>query len=230
MMKIDVQQVNAALESAHPEEILLWAWNTFNGSVAASSSFQTQSVPLLKMISRVTPGMFVYFLDTGFHFEETLQFRDQLAHDFKLNVRSVGNPLGGDGFVQQYGPMFQNDPDSCCHLNKVEPMERARHKFCAWISGIRRDQTLQRRETPVITLLADGTYKICPLVNWTRDNIKAYAQEFNLPEHPLKALGYTSIGCQPCTQPVRAGEDERAGRWAGSAKTECGLHWATRGV
>lgn len=228
-MKLDIQQANAILEAAHPEEILVWAWTQFNGSVAASSSFQTQSVPLLKMISRVTPGMVVYFLDTGFHFDETLKFRDDLTRDLKLNVRMLGNPLGHDGFVQQYGDLFQHNPDSCCHLNKVEPMEHARRKFCAWISGIRRDQTLQRRDTPIITELADGTYKICPLVNWTRDDIKAYAKEFNLPEHPLKALGYTSIGCWPCTQPVKAGEDERAGRWAGTGKTECGLHWATRG-
>ena len=224
MITLDVAETNRMLEDAHPEEILLWSWNTFGPLVAASSSFQTNSVPLLHMISRAAPQMVIFFLDTGFHFPETLQFRDQLTHDLHLNVRSLMAEMGHEGFRRMHGELYQHDPDLCCHINKVEPLERARRELRAWISGIRRDQTASRSGTPVFSQLHDGTYKICPLATWSRERVRHYARSHNLPEHPLSELGYASIGCAPCTRPVSGDEDEREGRWAGLQKTECGLH------
>lgn len=222
---INTEEINHTLADAHPKAILRWAWLTFGAQAAASSSFQTQSIPLLHMIAQSAPGMTIFFLDTGFHFPETIHFRDRLWRKYGLNIVSLAPEMGHDGFRYAFGELYQRDPDRCCGLNKVEPLERARQRFKAWISGIRRDQTATRADTPIVSLLDDGTYKICPLARWTKHDVGAYAREHKLLEHPLTALGYASIGCAPCTQPISAGEDERAGRWTGTGKTECGLHF-----
>lgn len=224
MITLDVAAINHMLEQAHPEEVLLWSWNTFGPLVAASSSFQTNSVPLLHMVSRAAPQMTIFFLDTGFHFPETLAFRDRLAREFRLNVQSLTAEMGHEGFRRAHGELYRRDPDRCCHINKVEPLERARRELRAWISGIRRDQTASRNGTPVFSQLRDGTYKICPFAMWTRERVQHYARTHHLPEHPLASLGYASIGCAPCTRPISPEEDERDGRWSGLQKTECGLH------
>lgn len=189
-----------------------------------TSSFQTQSVPLLHMVSRVAPQMPVFFLDTGFHFPQTLAFRDRLVADLGLNLKVLKPELGHKGFLQRYGELYRMDPDMCCHINKVLPLRAVSKNLLAWISGIRRDQTPNRSNTPVIARQLDGLYKICPLATWTAKQVWQYSYDHQLPEHPLLAQGYESIGCAPCTRPVFQGENPRAGRWAGNAKTECGLH------
>ncbi len=221
---LDVAETDRVMEGAHPEAILRWAWDTFGPRVAASSSFQTYSVPLLHMIARAAPRMTVFFLDTGFHFPETLEFRDRLSREFGLNVRTLAPEMGHAGFRREYGDLYERDPDRCCAINKVEPLERARRGLAAWVSGIRRDQTATRQGTPVFSQLPDGTYKLCPLAAWGRERVRRYAELHGLPEHPLAAFGYASIGCAPCTRPVGPDEEERDGRWAGLTKTECGLH------
>lgn len=228
-MKLDLspqdwEQLNQRLEARTPQEILEWAWDSYGPNVAATSSFQSQSVPLLHMIAEVTPEMPVFFLDTGFHFPETLAFRDQLVKEWGLNVRVIKPDIGHDGFQRQYGDLYRTDPDMCCYINKVEPLRKARRELRGWISGIRRDQTEQRRDTPVIAPVSDGQVKICPMVRWTRRDVWQYISRHHLPTHPLMKEGYLSIGCAPCTRPVGEGEDERSGRWAGQNKTECGLH------
>lgn len=220
----DWQQFNQRLESWSPREILKWAWESYGPDIAATSSFQSQSVPLLHMIAEVTPEMPVFFLDTGFHFPETLAFRDRLVKEWGLNVRVIKPDVGHDGFQRQYGELYRTDPDMCCYINKVEPLRKARQGLRGWISGIRRDQTEQRRDTPVIAVLPSGQVKICPMVRWTRRDVWQYISQHDLPTHPLMKEGYLSIGCAPCTRPVGEGEDERSGRWAGQNKTECGLH------
>jgi phosphoadenosine phosphosulfate reductase len=224
MKNLDVGATNRILENAHPEEILSWSWKTFGPLVAASSSFQTNSVPLLHMISRAAADMTIFFLDTGFHFPETLSFRDALVREYGLNVKTLTAEMGHEGFLRKHGELYQSDPDLCCHINKVEPLDKARRGLRAWISGIRRDQTASRKGTPVFSQLGDGSYKICPLAMWSRERVQHYAQTHHLPAHPLAEFGYASIGCAPCTRPVSAEEDERDGRWAGLTKTECGLH------
>lgn len=219
-----LEAVNQQFEQASPLEIVAWAWETFDTTLAASSSFQTQSVPLLHMIAQVASRMTIYFLDTGFHFPETLLFRDQLANRFGLNVETVTPAMGHAGFRLEYGDLYRRDPDMCCYINKVEPMRAVTAGVRAWISGIRRDQTEHRKSTPIVSVQKNGTYKICPLANWTQHDVWRYINRNDLPVHPLFHQGYLSVGCAPCTRSVGDGEDERAGRWAGVGKTECGLH------
>jgi len=214
-----VEQLNDRLDRAWPEEIIRWAVGTFGADVAASSSFQTQSVPLLHIIGRTYPELPILFVDTGYHFPQTLQFRNEIQHMWGLNVHTVGPILTGPCYPAPC------DPDRCCHLRKVEPMQRALRRYRAWITGIRRDQTVHRRCTRVLEPQPGGLLKINPLVNWTREDVEAYVLQHNLPKHPLFEQGFRSVGCAPCTQPVVTGEDDRAGRWADIEKTECGLHW-----
>jgi len=166
----------------------------------------------------------VFFLDTGFHFPETLAYRDQLMQQMGVNVQTLLPDVGHDGFRRKYGDLYLSDPDRCCYINKVEPLQRAMSNLTAWISGIRRDQTDSRRNTPIISVSKRGQYKICPMVNYTEGDVWRYINRHDLPVHPLFNLGYMSIGCSPCTQPMDEGGDSRSGRWAGQSKTECGLH------
>lgn len=212
------------LEGRHPARILRWAWERFGPEVGVTSSFQTQSVPLLHMVATAVPEMPVLFLDTGFHFPETLAFRDRLVRELGLEVRVLASKMGNDAFRRRYGTLYRSDPDLCCYINKVEPLARAKKGLAAWVSGIRRDQTRSRRATPVLSWDEDGLWKVCPLAGWTAEDVARYRAEHDLPSHPLHDEGYRSIGCAPCTRRTREGEDPRAGRWAGLDKTECGLH------
>jgi phosphoadenosine phosphosulfate reductase len=224
MNDLDVNDHSSELEGAPAKEILQWMWDTFGDQAAATSSFQTQSVPLLHLIATHVPKLPILFLDTGFHFSETLEFRDRLIEDFGLNVRSLKPRLGHDGFREKHGELHKRDPNLCCYLNKVEPLEDAMEEYDAWVSGIRRDQTEQRADTPVLQREDNGTIKVCPMVEWTSRDVWNYINEHELPAHPLLEEGYMSIGCAPCTQKPGEGEGNRGGRWSGSDKTECGLH------
>jgi phosphoadenosine phosphosulfate reductase len=224
MGEIDVERLNEDLAGAPPEEILQFATATFGSDVVASSSFQTQSLPLLHMISRTCPGLPVLFLDTGFHFPETLAFRDQVVAALGLKLEVLTCRIARDAFMRCYGTLYRSDPDLCCYLNKVEPLARALAGRRAWIAGIRRDQTAARSATRVLELGGDLVYKISPLAAWTADDVDAYIAKHRLPVHPLTRQGYESIGCKPCTRATPGSADRRAGRWPGSDKTECGIH------
>lgn len=225
MPDLDIPDLNDRFERLPPAEILEWAWNTFAPHIAASSSFQTQSLPLLHLISQVCPAMPVIFLDTGFHFPETLQFRDELQARLKLNIVVVRAAVEKSELLARFGEgLYRRDPDLCCYINKVEPMQRATAGLQAWISGVRHDQTEHRNNLRILEPEANGPLKIHPLLNWTKTEVWAYIDQYQLPVHPLLAWGYVSVGCAPCTRPVHAGENERAGRWAGLDKVECGLH------
>jgi phosphoadenosine phosphosulfate reductase len=208
-------------------EILRDCWREFGEKAVASSSFQTQSVPLLHMISRACPDMPVVFLDTGYHFPETLSFRDELTKSMSLNVKIVyPDDAGWDSRDAAHSPLYLSNPDHCCRIRKLEPM---RHflmtwRVQAWVSGIRRDQTEERRSITVRETGRDGIERIHPLCEWAADDVADYIDRYGLPAHPLKALGYETIGCAPCTTPVGGAEDIRAGRWRGLEKLECGLH------
>jgi len=219
---LNIAALNRHFEQASPPEILSWAWQTFAPAIAATSSFQSQSIPLLHLISLHTPDLPILFIDTGYHFPETLAFVDQLASRSQLTIRRL-RPTS-DGHPQSRTLLYQTNPDLCCHINKVEPLKQAMSGLRAWISGIRRDQTDHRRSTPIISRREDGVYKVCPMATWTGRQTWQYIYDHDLPSHPLFHQGYLSIGCQPCTRPVTADEDDRAGRWAGRTKTECGLH------
>lgn len=227
----DIPLLNDRLDQMSAGEILSWVWKAFGPQVVASSSFQTQSVPLLHIISQVCPEMPVIFIDTGFHFLETLAFRDELQARYGLNIVVVHPTIGKGELLLKYGEgLYRHDPDLCCYINKVEPMRRALSGARAWVSGVRREQTAHRKELRVIEPQSSGLLKIHPMIHWTKERLWEYINRYRLPSHPLYSAGYLSIGCAPCTRPVSAGEDERAGRWAGTEKNECGLHtdWTNR--
>lgn len=220
-----LNEANETMESWTAGDILAWAWEALGPDVAVSSSFQTQSVPLLYMVAQACPQMPVIFLDTGYHFAETLAYRDELQARFHLNIVTVRPAIEKSQLLQQYGEgLYRRDPDLCCHIHKVEPMQRAVAGLRGWISGVRRDQTANRRALRVIEPQPTGLLKIHPMLNWTKQDVWTFINQHDLPVHPLFSKGYLSIGCAPCTRPVADGEDDRAGRWAGVGKTECGLH------
>jgi phosphoadenosine phosphosulfate reductase len=217
----DLDAINADFETRSAAEIIRWAWQRFSGGLLASSSFQTQSVPLLHLIAQQAPRVEVCFLDTGYHFPETIVFRDRLTAELDLNVRVLRADQPDAG---QVGELYRSDPDRCCFINKVEPLRRALAGKRAWLTGIRRDQTASRKQANTVERQPDGIYKISPMLTWTAADTADYITAHDLPEHPLTSLGFASVGCEPCTRSVEAGEDARAGRWAQGDKVECGLH------
>ena len=225
LSKEEIEALSQEFEKKTPQEIIKWAVDTFWPQIALSSSFQTQSMPLLHMASRIRRDLLVFFLDTGYHFWDTLIFREQIASEWQLNVLDLYRDSRWDVFTKQHGRTLPlEDPNLCCFLNKVQPMQKALKNMKAWISGIRRDQTSARAHAKILELQEDGLLKINPLLNWTKADVKKYAEENNLPAHPLFERGYRSIGCVPCTIAIGINDDERAGRWAGRGKIECGLH------
>jgi len=222
---IDIVGLNSKFETESPGRILEWVWETFDPEmVAATSSFQSQSIPLLHLISRFSPDLPIIFIDTGFHFPETLVFRDRLVRDFGLCIKTIKPETSPNRFKGQTRELYHNNPDLCCYINKVKPLQDAKLKLHGWITGIRRDQTDVRANTSIISVDKDGLYKICPMATWTRDDVWSYINEHELPVHPLLSQGYLSIGCAPCTKPVLLGEGEREGRWPDHIKNECGMH------
>jgi phosphoadenosine phosphosulfate reductase len=214
----------AALEGASAEEIVRWAADTFGPRFCVTSSFA--DAVLVHLVSRVVPGVDVVFLDTGLHFPETLRVRDQAAATLPIRVRSIRPRLTVGQQDGLYGPrLFSRDPDECCALRKVEPLERAMRDYDAWAAGLRRDESPSRANTPVVHFEASrGKVKVNPIAAWTQADVDAYISRYDVPVNPMLSQGYKSIGCWPCTRRTRAGEDSRAGRWPMFDKTECGIH------
>jgi len=221
----DIKRLSNEFETKTPQEIIRWAVDTFWPQIALSSSFQTQSMPLLHIASQIRRDILVFFLDTGYHFWDTLIFREQLGSEWHLNVLDIYRDTRWDAFARQHTRTLPlEDPDLCCFLHKVQPMQKALKDMVAWISGIRRDQTSVRAHAKILELQPDGLLKINPMLNWTRADVQRYAEENQLPAHPLFAKGYRSVGCAPCTVAISTNDDDRAGRWRGRGKVECGLH------
>jgi len=196
----------------------------FNGEIGAVSSFGADSAVLLHLIAEVDPALPIVFLDTGKHFGETLDYRDALAVDFGLrNVRVVSPDEAALSRIDPEGTLHRRDTDACCDVRKVEPMARGVAPFRAWFTGRKRFQSSTRQALPVFEAVGPRI-RINPLARWTTSDLADYMRRHALRQNPLVAYGYLSIGCFPCTQPVQPGEDARSGRWAGQAKTECGIH------
>jgi phosphoadenosine phosphosulfate reductase len=222
--KNQIARLQGCYAEASAVEILAAALHAFPGRIAIVSSFGADSAVLLHQAATIDRSIPVLFVDTGRHFPETLAYRDALAERLGLTgLRSVG-PLVRE--VETLDPEQTRavwDPDGCCAFRKVAPLARALVDFDAWISGRKRFQAATRAGLPVFEI--EGTHtKVNPLARWGADDLAAYAQAHDLPQHPLIALGYLSIGCAPCTSPVVEGETLRAGRWRGLEKTECGIH------
>ncbi|MGB3618831.1 MAG: phosphoadenylyl-sulfate reductase [Catalinimonas sp.] len=191
--------------------------------VFATSSFQTYSVPLLHILSKLEVPVPVYFLDTGYHFPETLRFRDELAAAFDLRVVSVRPPVPKSYQRDAAGRLlYASDPEHCCHLNKVQPLEPVLAGHDVWISGVRADQSRARAAMRREEVTPEGVRRYHPMLEWNARDIYAYLRAHALPKHPLETAGYVSIGCEPCTRRHTTGE--RGGRWFGLQKSECGLH------
>jgi phosphoadenosine phosphosulfate reductase len=218
------EQAGAELEDAHPLDVLRWAGETFGDRFAITASMG--DTVLATLAAEAVPGIQVIFLDTGYHFPQTLATRDQAAAELDIRLVSVRPQLTVAEQNVQYGQsLYARDPDQCCAMRKVEPLNRVLAGYDAWASGIRRDESASRANTPVVGFdERRGLVKVSPLATWTQSDVDAYATERGVIVNPLVELGFASIGCAPCTQRVAPGEDARAGRWAGSEKTECGLH------
>lgn len=194
----------------------------FPGRVAVTSSFGAESAVLLDLVAEVHPATPVIFLDTDALFDETVAYRDSLIRRLGLMDVRIARPHPRD--IRESDELWHRAPDRCCHLRKVLPMQRATEGFAALIDGRKAFHGGDRASLPTISLGAGEVFKISPLIRWTELDIERAFDDRNLPRHPLVANGYRSIGCWPCTRPTEPGESPRAGRWAGSAKTECGIH------
>lgn len=198
----------------------------FPGRIALVSSFGAESIVLLDMVARINRATPVLFNETGMLFPETLAYQKQVADDLGLtNVRLVRPTLAELGRIDRSGTLNERDPDSCCDLRKVKPLKRALQPFAAWITGRKRFQSASRAKLPLVERDDESRLKLNPLAESTPEDIRRYVVERDLPPHPLVAKGYPSLGCVPCTTPVARGEAPRAGRWRGTAKQECGIHF-----
>lgn len=223
-----LRQVRETYDGASPQQILRWAFDTFGPDVALATGFGPSGVVLMHMAAQIQPETTVFYLDTDLLFEETYALRDSLAEQLGLTFTRVEATLSLEQQAETHGPaLWERDPDRCCFLRKVAPLRRFLAGKQAWIAGLRRDQTATRAHVEVVEWdRAHGLVKLNPLAHWTEEELWSYIHLYELPYNPLHDRGYPSIGCRPCTRPVRSGEDARAGRWAGRAKTECGIHLA----
>lgn len=192
--------------------------------ICITSSFQTHSLPLLHLCKEAIADIPVLFIDTGYHFPETYSFRDQIVKEWGLNLVNLKSKVTRLQQKDSQGlPLYTTNPEYCCHINKVEPLDKEITNYDIWVAGLRRDQTSFRSALAEFKLQKNGVTKYHPILEWNSKMIYKYRQLYNLPAHPLEEKGYLSIGCLPCTSSVtEAGE--RGGRWLGSNKTECGIH------
>ncbi|MFC5908597.1 phosphoadenylyl-sulfate reductase [Streptacidiphilus monticola] len=219
-------QAGRDLEEASAQEIMAWAAETFGKRFCVTSSMEDAVVAHLASVA--LPGVDVVFLDTGYHFPETIGTRDAVAATMPVNVITVTPRQTVAEQDAEYGPrLHDRDPDLCCALRKVEPLNRGLAGYDAWATGLRRDESPTRANTPVVSFDPKrGKVKIAPIARWTQDDVDAYVAEHGILLNPLLFDGYPSIGCSPesCTRRVAEGEDPRSGRWANAGKTECGIH------
>ncbi|MGE3822570.1 MAG: phosphoadenylyl-sulfate reductase [Isosphaeraceae bacterium] len=222
----DWDEVSQWLEGKHPQEILRWAVESFHPKLTMATAFGPEGCVILHMLAEIEPNVRVFNLDTGYQFAETLELRDQIARRYGIEVEMVRPDTTVAEFeAANGGPVYTHAPDRCCHQRKIVPLRRAVAGYEAWISAIRADQSADRSKAKLVAW--DPKFelvKVNPLLWWTKRDVWAFLVTNKVPYNPLHDQGYPSIGCWPCTRPVAEGEDERAGRWAGQAKTECGLH------
>lgn len=222
--ELHARRLAARLSDSGAQEILRHAIKEFTGRIALVSSFGAESAALLHLVAQIDRALPVIFLETGKHFSQTLSYRAKLARKLGLtDVRDMHPYKDETAGRDPDGDLWKRDTDACCNLRKVEPLSRALDGFDAWITGRKQFHGGGRIHLPAFEA-SETHIKVNPLTRWSKEDVDAYMAEHDLPAHPLVAQGYPSIGCWPCTHPVAAGEDLRAGRWRGAAKTECGIH------
>ena len=226
----ELRALNRRFETATPQEIVHWALDDSGiERIALASAFQAEGTCVMHMASLVQPDVEILFLETGFHFAETLAFKEQLSERLGVTITDLVGAYTVEQQEATFGErLYERDPGSCCDVNKVRPMFDALQKLDAWVTAFRRDSSPTRATTPILDRyeLEPGRpmLRVNPVANWTRRDTWAYLKENDLPHNPLYDLGYASIGCAPCTRMRFEGEPERAGRWAGLSKWECGIH------
>ncbi len=226
----NLEQLNQQLESASPQEILRCAADRFGQGLVIVTSFQHTGIATIHMMQKIAPHIPVMTLDTGLLFPETYALIDEMTTRFNLNLIRLQPDLTVQEQATHHGEkLWQSNPDACCHMRKVIPLDRGLTPFDAWVTGLRRDQSPARANTPIVSKdrKRPGKFKIAPFVNWTAEMVEIYIRAHDLPYNALYDQNYLSIGCWPCTQPVQPGEDARAGRWVNSNKIECGIHTDT---
>ncbi len=223
----DYEAMNRHFEARPLDELLLWAVATFSPKVALVTSFGPTGMVVLDRLAKLSPGFRVITLDTDFLFEETYALRERVQRSYPIQLEIRKSNLTPAMQAQVYQPqLWQVNPDQCCHLRKVIPLTEAMTGLDAWLTGLRRDQSATRAAAPLVTWDSrNNLVKINPLANWTRSQVWGYLLENNVPYNHLHDQGYASIGCTHCTQPAHAA-DERSGRWQGSSKVECGIHYS----
>lgn len=221
-----IATANKLLAEASPQQILRWAVETFQTRLTMATAFGAEGCCILHMLADIQPNTHVFNLDTGYQFAETLELRERIKAKYGIEVEYVRAEQSVAEYEAEHGgPLYEHRPDQCCFDRKVLPLRRAVEGYEAWISAIRRDQTDHRAAAGVVQWDAKfNLVKVNPLLNWTKKDVWAFVVNNDVPYNPLHDQGYPSIGCWPCTRAVQAGESERAGRWAGTVKKECGLH------
>jgi phosphoadenosine phosphosulfate reductase len=225
-LREDLARASRSLEAATPPEIIRWAVDRFGEKLTMATAFGPEGCLIIHWLASIAPKTFVFNLDTGYQFPETLDLRDRIAKRYGIEVALEGPGSSVEAYERQHGgPLYRTDPDRCCADRKLAVVTRVLAAFGAWMSGIRRDQSPDRAAAPIVGWDHKfGVVKISPLANWTKSQVWDAIVREDVPYNPLHDKGYVSIGCAPCTRAVTFGEDERAGRWSGSVKTECGLH------
>lgn len=208
-------------------DLLRWSIQTFGTGLTLGTSFGASGIVLMDLALRIQPDVDIFYIDTGYFFPETEHLIERLQNHYQRAFRRVATQLTLQEQQKRYGPnLYQNDPDLCCHLRKVSPMKQALADSTAWVSALRHDQASTRKEVPMVQWNERyNIVKIAPLIHWEEEDIWQYIHDHNLPYNELHDQNYPSIGCWPCTHAVQPGDDPRAGRWRGSNKVECGLHW-----
>jgi phosphoadenosine phosphosulfate reductase len=215
----------AEVEALPAEEVIRWAVDEFGDRVCLTCSWQKQSSVLVHMVSELGVEIDVIELDTHLSFRESYETRERLVERYGLTLIQPEIMTIAEQHAREGPNLWETNPDRCCHIRKVEPLIEALRPYDAWISGIRRDQSPSRAGTPKVERSERyGVWKVHPLADWSEKDVWRYIVRNGIPYNPLHDAGYRSIGCIPCTRPTRPDEEERAGRWAGSDKLECGIH------
>jgi phosphoadenosine phosphosulfate reductase len=225
-VRVDFERAKVLAESWNPEAVLTWAFSTYGDDVALATGMGVEGMALLDIAHRINPGVKVFTGDTELLFPETYDLIDRVEARYGIKIERLYSELTPQDQERAYGKaLWASDPDQCCNLRKVEPLRRKLSTLDAWVTAIRRDQTPAR--SSILKIDWDSKFdlvKISPLADWTRETVWRYVLEHDVPYNPLHDRNYPSIGCTHCTRAVLPGEDQRAGRWAGSGKIECGLH------
>jgi phosphoadenosine phosphosulfate reductase len=222
----ELERLNGELEGKNPQDVLRWAVARFFPKLTMGTAFGPEGNCIIHMLAEIEPGVRIFNLDTGYQFKQTLELRERIKDRYGIEVEYVRPELTVAEYEKKHGqPLYYKDPDQCCFDRKVLPLRRAVVGYDAWISAIRKDQTADRGKANLVGWDAKfSLVKVNPLLSWTKSDVWKFVLDNDVPYNPLHDLGYPSIGCEPCTEAVGEGQDERAGRWKGSAKKECGLH------